>query len=26
MIFVEFDDRGFEGEIAACDLKVLHSG
>src|SRR5271166_6622175 len=24
MIFVEFGDRGFEGEIAACDLKLLH--
>ncbi len=24
MIFVELDDRGFEGEIAACDLKLLH--
>ena len=24
MIFVEFGDRGFEDEIAACDLKLLH--
>ena len=24
MIFVEFGDRGFEGKIAACDLKLLH--
>ena len=24
MIFVEFGDRGLEGKIAACDLKLLH--
>ena len=24
MIFVEFGDRGFEGEIAARDLELLH--